>query len=1689
MKSKWTHLCALCSVLTLAYLGMSFSNNPPNGFTGAPPTFNTCASSMGGCHSGGNFNGSISIAGLPGSIMPNTTYNLMVTVMFGSGNPMRGGFQMVALDQNNANAGTLSNPGPSSTISTSGGRTYFEHNPAQFFGGNTSVSYTVDWTAPAGPSGTTITMYAAGNVANGNGSTSGDQIVTTIATGVLMGSPPPSVVITNVQHVSCFGGSDGSITAQASGGAGPPYTYTWSNGMMGATIVNLPAGTYTVTVTDAGGGTATASATVNQPATPVDVSIVQQTNITCVNPTGTATAQATGGTPGYTYTWSNGVTGATNATLPAGPFSVTATDMNGCTDVVMGFIQQNTTPPIADAGPQDTLTCTETLLTLDGSGSSQGPAFTYQWSTSGGHIVQGANTLNPTVDAPGLYSLTVTDQSNGCTASDQTSVAQDITPPTANAGPDTLLNCNKDTLQLDGSASSQGPQFSAQWTTPDGNIVEGADTYTPKVDTVGTYILLVSNDANGCTATDTALVTPDTLLPVADAGMDTTLTCTRPQVQLDGSGSSQDTLLGYQWTTDDGHIVMGDTTLHPLVDAAGTYVLEVFDSLKGCSSFDTVVVAADSMPPNAVAGPDQTLTCSAEQVTLDGSASSPDSVLSYQWTTPDGNIVEGADSAIAIADAPGTYFLTTTDTTNGCQSTDTVVVSENTSPPGADAGPDQNFNCNTTSVTLQGSSPTATAAFSWVGPGGFASNQAQPSVSQEGTYVLTVTDTLNGCTSQDSAVVGSTPPPELSLDGQQDVACHGEATGSATVSGSGGNPPYQFSWSNGATGPTASNLPAGTYSVTLTDADGCTDILTLSISQPEPLMPNATATGESAAGANDGTASATPTGGTPPYTYLWSNGQTTPAITNLAPGLYSLTVTDANGCTAEAMVSVASFDCSGVSLSVEAVDASCFGANDGQLTAQVSGGAAPFQYQWSNGSMDATAVGLPAGTYGVTVTDANNCTVIGSGEVGEPPALEAAVLAQLDALCAGQASGSAEIAASGGTPGYTYTWSDGGTGASRDDLPAGTHSVTVTDANGCTATAEVTIGEPPPITPNFFVEDESALGANNGSVEVHPSGGTPPYTFLWNTGATQDSIGNLAPGEYCVTITDANGCQFEGCATVNSFECAALEADFEVQAVRCAGFSDGAATVSVEGATPPLSYLWSNGSTDATATGLSAGTHSVTVTDALNCSVIATVDVPEPPPLEVQVLAQTDVECPDAATGAAEVTGSGGTPGYTYAWSNGATGPAIGGLSPGTYTVTATDANQCTTTLEVEILQLPDTEPPMTVAQDITVTLDENGFATIFPSMLDAGSTDNCGIDSFFVDHDFFTCDDLGPVTVLLAALDASGNCGLDSATVFVVDDLAPQISCPGDIFSNDCDGPIEYLVEATDNCFVADLDLVEGLPSGSVFPEGETLVTFLAEDASGNQSTCSFTVRVENDLNLNVEFQGPSCFGNDDGLAEALPEGGTPPYAFQWSNGSTEPLNEGLVEGSYSVTVTDANNCTAIDTVVLNAPPPIVIEGEVTNETGNNMDGAIDVTVSGGVFQYDFLWMSSDTLFSMEEDLSGLAAGTYVLTVIDSNGCVAMDTFTVDRTTAVQELPAGYAFELFPNPSSGVVQLRLRAPRALGGALEIYDLRGERVWRQGLPKEQEHRLRLDLHFLPSGLYLLRAVVGEEVLVRKILLQ
>ena len=264
MKKKLTRAYALFWAVLAGYLFLSFSSNPPNDRTGAPPSFTTCASATGGCHSGGTGMGNVMVTGLPASIDPNTTYPITVTVTRTNGVPMMGGFQMVVLDDNDNNIGTLSNPGGSSTTSTSGGRTFFEHNPAKSFGGGNDVTYTVDWTSPSSGGGE-ITMYAAALLANGNGGSSGDVTVTTTSAGNFMGGGGQITVDVTGTDVSCFGGNDGSATAIASGGGGGPYTYSWSNGMMGSTINNLTAGTYTVTATNATGTPGTAMITINQP--------------------------------------------------------------------------------------------------------------------------------------------------------------------------------------------------------------------------------------------------------------------------------------------------------------------------------------------------------------------------------------------------------------------------------------------------------------------------------------------------------------------------------------------------------------------------------------------------------------------------------------------------------------------------------------------------------------------------------------------------------------------------------------------------------------------------------------------------------------------------------------------------------------------------------------------------------------------------------------------------------------------------------------------------------------------------------------------------------------------------------------------------------------------------------------------------------------------------------------------------------------------------------------------------------------------------------------------------------------------------------------------------------------------------------------------------------------------------------
>ncbi|MAT55729.1 MAG: hypothetical protein CMN32_14730 [Saprospirales bacterium] len=1603
MNRKVRPVYGLFWAMLAAYLFLSFSSNPPNGFTGAPPTFNTCSSANGGCHSGGTGMGNVMISGLPVSIMPNTTYPITVTVTRTNAVPQLAGFQMVALDASNNNVGTLSNPGPGSTIQTSGGRTYHEHNPAQPYTNN-MATFTVDWTSPSSGNGT-ITMYAAANLANGNGGTSGDAIVTTTSSGNFMGGGGPITVVVTGTNVSCFGGSNGTATAMASGGGGGPYNYAWSNGGNTQTITNLSAGSYTVTVTNGAGGMGTGSITITQPPM-LTVSIVSQTNITCFTPVGNATAQAAGGVGNYTYNWSTGASGAT-AILPAGNHSVTATDGNGCMATATVTILSNTTPPIAEAGPSMNITCTNSTVQLDGTGSSTGAEFAYLWTTSDGLIISGANTLNPTVGSIGTYTLTVTNTNNGCTSSDNTSVGINVTPPVADAGPDMELDCLTTTATLDGTGSTTGANISYQWTTTDGNIVSGANTLTPEVDAAGTYCLTVTDNDNGCTDSDCVVVTENITLPVASAGPDKSLTCDSTVITLDGSGSSAGPNISYNWTTPDGNIVSGQNGTNPLVDAAGTYVIVVANSANGCSSSDTVQVTLDTVPPLADAGPAAQFTCASSEAILDGSASSGNGPLAFQWSGP--GIVGNSDTSVIIVNDVGTYFLTVTDSLNGCSATDSTTVTELTGP------------------------------------------------------TVTIADTTH-------------------------VLCHGDSTGAATAQGSGSLPPYSFAWSNGDSTATVSNLTAGTYTVILTDSLGCTDTASVTIEEPAQLQPEASATPETAAGANDGTATANPSGGVPPYSYAWSTGDTSQTITNLAPGNYTISVTDANSCVASQTVTVNAFDCSGFVLEVVSTAPLCHGDSTGMMEALPSSGTAPYAFSWSTGDTTSSVENLPAGTYSVTVTDANQCVLTETITLSQPAALVLSVVSQQDVSCNGLADGEVTVAAAGGTPGYTYLWNTGDTTATVGGLAAGFYAVTASDENGCETSLIVPVAEPPVLELAISITHESSVGAADGTASATPAGGTSPYQFLWSTGDTSQSITNLAPGTYCATLTDANGCNAEACGTVNQFGCDSLQVEIEVTNIACAGAESGELSAIVSGAAEPVQYAWSNGANGQTVTALPPGEYQITVTDANGCSLVQAATISEPDSLFLSV-ASGNVECPGGTVDTTSVMASGGTEPYTYLWSTGDSSQVVFDLGAGDYSVTVSDANGCTSSADFGISVLPDTVPPVAIAKDITIELDENGMAVISPQMIDDGSSDNCGIDTLVLDKLVFNCDDVGENTVILTAIDQDGNSSSDGATITVVDNLKPVFDCPESFGKFACDSTmLEFdIPTATDNCGPVTLVQVEGLPPGSIFPPGQTLMRFDATDPSGNKALCVFTLTVElAPVNVTLFAETPACHGDSTGTIELDITGLFEPYEILWNTGDTGTLLTGLPAGNYSVTVTNQLGCDDQIQVTLTEPSPLHVSIDtVIHEELGDLDphkGAIQVTAQGGKPPYTYAWFQNGQFFSSQEDLDELDGNNYFqLELTDANGCIFLtDSIFVDFLVPVSTILGSGSVRSYPSPASSVLTVELDLPRLAPVDLQLLDAKGTPVWRLERLQVKSAVLDIPVADLPDGIYFLRIGVEGE---------
>ena len=813
MKSQFTPFYFL---LFFAIFLVSNSANPPDGRTGAPGD-DTCTS----CHTGNNPNnleGTLEIKGFPDELEPNALYRLTIRATRTGGLPVRAGFQLVALDGDNNNAGEFSNAGPSSTLTTIDDRTYFEHDPALRFEEEEEVSWSVDWISPTDAS-KEVTFYANSIFGNGSGS-SGDLNVPVSFSKSIVEIIEPIETQVNVQDVSCFGGMDGAITYEVTGGTGN-FTYKWSNGAEEPSINNLTAGEYSVTVSEDENLSFETSILVSQP-DELQIAVLERINIDCNNSEGLATVEASGGLSPYQYDWGSVMT--PSISLPVGEHTVTVTDGNGCTAAASITITKDVLLPQVNAGPSKEIDCKGPIIDLEGD-ASMGEEFSYLWTTSNGLIFSGENTLTPTIEASGIYTLLVTNTATGCSASSQVEVRENLTTPVVSAGNTKQLSCAEETTTLDGSGSINGGDFDLEWTTTDGNFVNGVNTLTPSVNQAGTYTLKITDITNGCISTATVSVVQDINMPTAFAGDTQSLNCTSNTLTLNGNGSSGIDFI-YSWETEDGTIESGESTLTPTISAPGTYRLTVRNRSNGCDAKSSVIIS-EAPSVTATLGEDIDFDCNADLLTLNGTASTSGENITYEWTTQDGNIINVNTTTIINIDQPGTYRLTVRNTLTGCEDSDEITVTQETKAPELSVISEDELNCETPTITLQASVTDLNENLSiqWQSDDGNileGENTLTPTINQPGTYFLGVFDTNTNCVSTAAVLITQTEDAiSIEID---DMKTDGEATAIA----SGGTPPYSYEWDTTpiATDATIMNMPNGEYSVTVTDATGCSSIAT-----------------------------------------------------------------------------------------------------------------------------------------------------------------------------------------------------------------------------------------------------------------------------------------------------------------------------------------------------------------------------------------------------------------------------------------------------------------------------------------------------------------------------------------------------------------------------------------------------------------------------------------------------------------------------------------------------------------------------------------------------------------------------------------------------------------------------------------------------------------------------------------------
>ena len=845
------------------------------------------------------------------------------------------------------------------------------------------------------------------------------------------------------------------------------------------------------------------------------------------------------------------------------------------------------------------------------------------------------------------------------------------------------------------------------------------------------------------------------------------------------------------------------------------------------------------------------------------------------------------------------------------------------------------------------------------------------------------------------------------------ASCFGKTDGSFLVTPDNMNPPYTFAipGQNNTTGNFA-NIAAGNYAVTVTDASGCSSAIAVTVGAAAQLIVDATVVQNvSCFDGNDGSVTAVVSGGTPPFAYVWNDplGQTTPSAVNLKAGVYTVTVTDAGGCSATASVAVTAPSAFQIATSQTTV--SCHGGSDGTATITVSGATPPYTYFWaSNGATTPTATGLNANFHFVSVTDSKGCGAATFVQVTEPPLLTANNTASADVTCFGGSNGSATVSAQGGTPVYTYKWSNMQTAPQAQNLAAGVYTVTVTDSKGCTATTQATINQPPQVSAATSVVQTKCFGSSDGTATVTPGGGIAPYTFKWSdpAGQTTATANGLAAQTYTVTVTDAKGCSATQTAQVTSPP--QLTVAMANTLASCSGGSDGSATATPGSGTPPYSYKWSDplGQTTATAANLKAGSYTVTITDSKGCTITGSTIVNQPEAVNVTATV-TNVSCFGASNGQISISPLGGTPPYAFTWSSGETTQNISGKKAGTYMVTVTDSKGCTFVLTNMI-----TEPSDIALTGNAQTVHCFGGNDGGIELMAGGGTPDYNFN--WTGPNNFTSTQgtlfgLSAGTYNATVTDAAG-CTKLYTTQVAQPAAALTISLP----------------QVADTvCFLATDGKATVVASGGTppyaylwDPNGQTTATatglaaapysVVVTDANGCTQLASTFVTQKEELFAFAEAGAPSCSGAANGTATVTGvfyganSADINSFSYLWNTTppQTGPKATGLAASqTYSVTVTDAQGCSDVQMVTIANQPPVValIGGSQNVKCFGDATGWATATGAGGSKPYTYFWSGGTQTDSLTQNL---AAGNYSVTITDANGCPATATVTITQPPAL---------------------------------------------------------------------------------------